>query len=398
MSTRVYNRGKPNKKFGTLKIETSSVNNLKFDTLLSTLTSESKVVSITDSISSVSQVKGGSSNILIGVNAGMIRQGNDSIAIGTKAGTTDQTSNSIAIGSNAGNLTQSSNSISIGTDAGSDTQRDGCLAIGFEAGMQDQQRKAISLGSNAGKFNQGMNSISIGADSSVEDQGSNSISIGYRAGNTCQRHDSIAIGTFAGLCNQGEYSVAIGSNLGVNNGIGDRSVVIGNNVECTSSDTIAINADSTSLVVGTAGLYLSSITERTSGQDFRDLLYNPTTKQVVYNYNSRVNTTIALTSVALTPSATKTFSFNYSSNTGAIEYQVIGHNTARTAMWLARYLTISSNFSTLTLMSSTGTSIFNFVVSNVNTVNKVITLSITYTSGTGTAIPNVIVTLFDTVN
>lgn len=291
MTSIPYNRGRPNKKFGHLKIESSTIENLRFNKLFTTIinNSDERNINIIDEESKDYIVGSGKSNIIIGVSSGTISQGDYAISIGTLTGTNVQNHNAIAIGYNSGNISQRQHSISIGTDSGYCNQMDYSISIGAYAGKISQKLKSIAIGYQAGHCNQKEYSISIGNNVGYCNQGCNSISIGAYCGGFEQKNYSIAIGYDSGYVNQDEYSIALGFNVGTQS-LGKNSIVIGRNITCTQENTIVINPSETGITAATSGLYIGGINNtQQPGNDYYPLVFNPSTSQVIYDNSLNVN-------------------------------------------------------------------------------------------------------------
>lgn len=104
-----------------------------------------------------------STNIGIGLNAGLATQGQYATAIGSGSGQTSQALGAIAIGSNSGQQSQGQASIAIGQDSGNDTQGFNSIAIGKNAANYQQGTNSIAIGASAGLNNQHANSIALNA-------------------------------------------------------------------------------------------------------------------------------------------------------------------------------------------------------------------------------------------
>lgn len=296
MTSIPYNRGRPNKNFGSLKIEKTTIESLGFDRLFTAINNNSKDrnINIIDEESSQIIVKSGSSNISIGVSSGTISQSDYAISIGTLSGTNNQKEYGIAIGYNSGNISQGQHSISIGTNSGYCNQKNNCISIGNSSGQILQDINSIAIGHQAGYCNQGESSISIGFVSGHISQRSNSISIGNFCGYCNQQQFSIAIGFESGYINQNEKSIAIGNNVGGNN-LGKNSIVIGNNIVCQPNNTIVINPTQNEITANTNGLYIGGITNiQEGGSNYFPLIFNPETSQVIYDTNLNVNKIITI--------------------------------------------------------------------------------------------------------
>lgn len=401
MSVRVYNRGKPNKKFGSLKIEQSSIDYLKIDNLLTNIANKTEfnTIAITDVISKNNIIPNGYSNILIGVNAGTMFQGNNSIACGTEAGTYSQKDNSISIGYLAGNKVQGEKSIS----------------IGFVSGYSNQGPNSISIGTNSGYKFQGPNAVSIGESAGYNNQKANSVAIGYAAGNICQGTSSISIGKYSGSNGQGNYCIAIGSNAGkddqninsiaIGNNVGElnlgkKSIVIGNNIVCDQDNSLVINTSDETIIAQTNGLFIGgALIERNTGGDFRYLVYNKDTKQIVYQPQTAQSIDYIFTSKkgqpTPVPGPATTVVIGYDLSTTAIMYEVFSVTGDGNKQTIRLFQSDPTNL-TLLPISDNNDGMPNFIVtiSEINTENKVITLTFSPLYTGTTATPFITVTRF----
>lgn len=400
MTTRVYNRGKPNKKFGTLKSEQTNIDNLKFFNMATSIVNDSELnpVVITNAESAKLIKRNGVSNILIGVMAGITSQGTNSIAVGTNAGTYNQDDTSISIGYNSGNMHQNPSSIAIGTNAGFKTQRAKSIAIGSNAGNISQNITAISIGTMAGSNTQGLNCISIGNEAGAISQRAESISIGKQAGSICQGSSSIAIGVNAGYLLQNQNSIAIGSNVG-NNVLGERSIVIGNNIICQQDEVIALNTSTEVLNAQTSGLFIGgAIIERNTGGDFRNLVFNPVTKQIVHESASSSSLDVVYAKrgpLIANNGAYEIVVVNYNLSTTSIIYEIFSITSGNNKQTL-KYIQADPTIITLQLISNTndGENNFNVTIDSVNTTTRNISIKFTSLYTSGSATPYLTVTRF----
>lgn len=289
MSRVVYNRGRPNKKFGTTRSESLVVANIRIREFFTSfgISSDTKNLIMVDTPSLAKTSPTGNSNISLGINCGTGVQGDNCISIGANVGSVTQGSRAIGIGSNAGCNNQSTDTVSIGTFAGSLCQGAAGVSIGLNAGKSNQSTNSVAIGTEAGATCQQTQSIAIGVNAGTIEQATNSISIGTNAGSNCQGAYCISIGTDTGSIEQKSYSIAIGSNVGSVR-LGSNSIVIGRNIKCTQQNTMVINTDGSALFEpSTQGFYMKNIiTEKNTGGDFRALRFNPTTSQIVYDFNS----------------------------------------------------------------------------------------------------------------
>jgi hypothetical protein len=103
-------------------------------------------------------------------------------------------STEIALGLSAGITGQGANAVAIGLNAGQSNQSSSCVAIGVGAGLSGQTASAIAIGNSAGSSAQGANAIAIGGFAGAISQGADSIAIGNSTGYSFVGQNSIAIG------------------------------------------------------------------------------------------------------------------------------------------------------------------------------------------------------------
>jgi len=139
------------------------------------------------------------------------------IGIGLNAGVTSQGTSAVAIGNVAGQTSQGTESVAIGRASGNSVQGQYAVAIGVVAGQTNQGTRCVALGSDAGQTNQGTESVAIGRASGNSGQGQYSVAIGVVAGQTNQGTRCIAIGSDSGKSGQGNFAVAIGYLAGTTN-------------------------------------------------------------------------------------------------------------------------------------------------------------------------------------
>ena len=214
--------------------------------------------------------------VAIGSEAGYTNQGDGAIAIGRVAGYKNQGDASVAIGRRAGTDTQSANAVAIGNFAAERRQGDDAVAIGSIAGRTDQGDYSVAIGPRAGNASQGSESVAIGIWASTSTQGFGSVSIGRYAGENNQGQRAVAIGNRAGSYNQGAYSVAIGGSAAQTNQHANTVVL---NAQGSGNASIALNTDrSNAFFVKPVRRVISA----TQPAGFFQMLYNPTTGEIVY--------------------------------------------------------------------------------------------------------------------
>lgn len=258
-------------------------------------------------------------SIAIGYRAGYYLQGgpardpivqqSPAVAIGSEAGTTNQGDGAVAIGRLAGTKNQGDSAVALGRRAGTDTQFSAAVAIGNQAGERRQGTDTVAVGSLAGQTNQGKFSIGIGASSANSGQGEGSVAIGLWAGRTNQGDQATAVGYYASTSTQGDFATSVGRLAGASNqgtravAIGSRageinqgnfSVAIGGGAGQTNqpANTIVINAQgslpdgSVFLNPTTANAFYVKPVRRvispTQPIGFSQMLYNPTTGEIIY--------------------------------------------------------------------------------------------------------------------
>ena len=128
----------------------------------------------------------------------------------------------------------------------------------------------VVIGKNANADNSGINNISIGRNTGLA-QNVGSVAIGDNCGNT-----------------QGDFSVAIGTTCGNNQG--NRAVAIGAfaGAATQASESIIINAASTTLNSSQSGLYINPVRNTTSTLSTSDLplMYDNSSKEIKQSYNN----------------------------------------------------------------------------------------------------------------
>ena len=112
----------------------------------------------------------GINNKIVGpVLSSDLRSTSSNVTIGLDAGLTNQGTYSIAIGERAGNLNQSADGIAIGYAAGRDDQQTDGIAIGQNSGQVNQGASSVAIGTMAGKTNQHANTIILSATGATFD-------------------------------------------------------------------------------------------------------------------------------------------------------------------------------------------------------------------------------------
>jgi hypothetical protein len=184
-----------------------------------------------------------STEIALGLSAGITSQGLYGIAIGAGAGSNTQGNSAFALGNQAGNTNQGASCVAIGNFAGATDQQTFAIAIGTNAGDTTQGTLAVAIGNSAGQVTQGENSVAIGADTAISSQGSNSVAIGYSVAGTSQGTGAVAIGSGTAGVSQGVKAVAIGFDAAYSNQASN-AVAIGNTAgfQGQLADAIAIGA------------------------------------------------------------------------------------------------------------------------------------------------------------
>jgi hypothetical protein len=217
-------------------------------------------------------------NIAIGDQTGNTFQNMYAVGIGYQSGVYSQGLAAVAIGCQAGQTQQGFNAVAIGYQAGQTGQGSGAIAIGYQAGITGQGSAAIAIGYLAGN-KQYDNTIAIGTQAGYSLQSTGAIAIGYQAGQTRQGTKSIAIGCLSGgsidggggLFSQGENSIAIGLTI--------EGLFI-----LRYSNTIMLNATDSVLTSQTSSaFYVKPIRSAPAASTYRNLLYNATTYEIVYN-------------------------------------------------------------------------------------------------------------------
>jgi hypothetical protein len=187
-------------------------------------TSGSKNIIITnDTVSGVSSLSTGSSNVLLGTGLfDNITSGSSNILIGGDGGVTNGSGN-IAIGETTG-ITTSSNSIIIGTAAAGGN--DDSIVIGHRASASNLG--CIAIGSGAGAAT---NSTSVGYRALTADASGGNTAVGYQA--------------LINLTSSAAYNTAIGYNAGVGAYSGfTLSTALGANTQAGWNNSTAIGANS----------------------------------------------------------------------------------------------------------------------------------------------------------
>lgn len=371
-----YNRGKPHKKFASIKSENTSIDNLSVDKLLSSITASNKTGSIIltnkDTVNIIDENTTGPSNIIIGNGAGAIDNGDNCIAIGTNAGRINQTKENIAIGSNAGYLNQKQNALAFGSLAGTYEQGINSIAIGYSAGKSNQGQFSTAFGVQAGEIDQGQAAMALGYFAGSNEQGQASIAIGNVAGQNQQGDFCIAIGGLAGQNLQGTKSIAIGSFAG-DTDLGDNSIAIGYRANTAFNNSLVINTSNGAFSASGVGVYINgAFTQKNQGGDFRNLVYNPGTSQVVYDVASATEEIICRKSPTASPigstesSTTDIFTFYYGSTVTGMLYEIRGFNSGTpTSSIISRYIQTDMASETLTQIEGpTGDDNLNLTITN----------------------------------
>jgi hypothetical protein len=210
----------------------------------------------------------------------------------------------VALGSSAGRYTQQEKAVALGPYAGQESQQFGAVALGPFAGYDSQQQTAVALGPYAGEYSQQEGAVAVGPYAGQFSQQERAVALGYNAGNTAQGSNAIAIGTLTGQTGQGQYSVSIGFKAGSNpNTINTRqfpySVCIGNKAWSPNSSSIVINANTTSLAADvSSGFFVNPVRGANTGQQGLNLhsvmLYNPTSKEIIYDNTNSQNKTFVI--------------------------------------------------------------------------------------------------------
>jgi hypothetical protein len=207
------------------------------------------------------------SNIALGISAGITTQGNNAIAVGAFAGNSNQGSNCIAIGSNAGSANQSvgnTNSIAIGVQAGQTSQGASSVAIGYNSANASQGTFSVAVGNAAASISQGITCVAIGSLAGSNTQSVGAVAVGAAAGQITQGINSVALGYIAGYSNLGNNSVAIGYKAGETGQI---------------SNSIAINATGGALNPAVSGFHVAPVRSVTTTQN-PILSYNPSSEVI----------------------------------------------------------------------------------------------------------------------
>lgn len=193
--------------------------------------------------------------------------------------TRNDNTTTMGIGLFSGYIQQSPTAVAIGYYAGNGNQDNGAIAIGANSGQQSQD--GIAIGHVAGYNNQQPDAIAIGLNAGYQYQ--NSIALGYNAGFSGQQPGAIAIGSTAGYNVQHQYAIAIGNNAGRTNQ-SSYSIAIGNNVNALTTNTIVIDASSSTLSPATAGVFIRPIRGPMMANNL--LSWDTTTKEIFYNGSS----------------------------------------------------------------------------------------------------------------
>lgn len=386
MTTKInYHRGRPITKFGSIYSRDSRLDDVHMNTIKNTFAYQDSIINnsivIHDPVSRSITENRGSGTVTIGVETGVFNQGNNSVSVGTKTATYTQGETSIAIGYTAGTYSQGNASIAIGTLSGLSNQQSNAICIGTNAGFNCQSEEGIAIGTMAGYDTQGFASIAIGCNAGSNLQGDYSISIGYESGKNDQKANCIAIGTYAGTDDQRLNSIAIGSNVGIES-LGQQSIVLGNNIICKQNNTICINTSDELLTAETSGLFIAgALTGQNVGGDFKPVVFNPLTKQIVFN-NSSPYYTLNLQLPELNTDDTYNFNINYFDDTASIIYKFDYAGTSRSQ--LVRFIqTDPSDPNSLSTGFVLGdyplTPYFELECTNVDVNTKIISLTLSNT-------------------
>lgn len=349
------------------------------------------VMTISDSLVTVSDLRIDANNIHLGNFAGGTSQGNSAVAIGEFAGQTSQGDYGIAIGQLAGSNTQGIFSIAIGQVAGLDNQGGNSIAIGRNAGSYSQGGTAIAMGIAAGRYNQSDDGIAIGSFSG-NNQGQTTIAIGFSAGGNNQGFKSVAIGSSAGFDGQGTYSVAIGDSAGATNQ-GGTSIAIGALAGQTNqaNNTIILNATGSALDQTTANTF--TVKPVRNANTANALYYDATTGEITYDVatggsstsisngtsnvsiptaNGNINMSVGGNANIITVTGTGANITGYANVTGNIAGANVNAGNTLTANFISGVLTTAAQpnitsigaLSNLTVISNTSTG--NFSVTGVS--------------------------------
>jgi hypothetical protein len=234
------------------------------------------------------QILGGAGSIVFGPGAGRTN------ILGNNAGLF----NSIAIGHSAAFTRLGASSVALGMNAGLNGQ-DYSVAIGHQAGQS-------TSGPIASIATQG--TISIGWLAHFGNiAGSNTIAIGSNAALNGSRDNGIVIGHNAGYTNSG-FVNPNGSNVVI---IGHKIPLQSNSNVITIGTSAAVsNVASSSVILNgtgtgignttTAGVYVAPVRLETSTLTLQPMMYNPTTKEVVYSTTVATPTVQGYTPISAT--------------------------------------------------------------------------------------------------
>jgi hypothetical protein len=208
-----------------------------------------------------------------------------SLIVSDKIATKNDT-DSIRIGNGShSSATQGENCISINPapEAGI-IQGDRSICIGAVAG-ESQGIQSVAIGTYAGASGQGTNSVAIGTNTAEYSQGNNSVAIGTNAGLRNQENNCVAIGTDAGLSGQDNFNVAIGYHAGIS-GQGEYAIAIGYQKDSAPKqpkNSIVINATTETITPTASSLFIKPIRGTSTLTGFKQLYYNPTTGEIIYD-------------------------------------------------------------------------------------------------------------------
>jgi hypothetical protein len=204
--------------------------------------------------------------------------GTSNIVIGQNAGASNQGANATAVGNNAGAINQGANAVAMGNSAGESNQGAGATAVGAFAGQYGQGAGATAFGLNAGNSNQGANAVAMGNNAGANNQGAGAAALGANAGQYGQGAGALAFGSNAGNSNQGASAVAIGNNAGVTNQ-GNNSIIInatGSALNQTTANTFTVKP-----VRAVTSVTFAAPTAGSIPAGFSPVYYNPTTGELI---------------------------------------------------------------------------------------------------------------------
>lgn len=244
-----------------------------------------------------------------GAGTGLSGQGDSAIAIGNNCATSAQGPSAIAMGIYAGSTSQGTSAVAIGPQAGRYTQGENSVAIGSFAGINSQGVYSVAIGSSAGSSSSNNNyAVAIGAECATNGQGNLTVAIGRHSAKINQGDGATAVGTSSGFTGQGIHSVCIGNSSGRNNA-GKYSALVGANAgnASTADNTTAIgagagqNGTSTNCVIlngknalfpdsGTTqeGFYVNPVRGVAQGLGVGLVKYDSGTGELVYSTNTNI--------------------------------------------------------------------------------------------------------------